>query len=204
MPRSVPTPTRSGPRLLSPDQEASLRERLAARDQGALRELVELVGPWLLGLAQGMLGDPDEAEDVVLETFRIAWEKVPPPDAHPPGLVPWLLHIARNRAIDRIRSRARQRSLRERWGDGQERSVPAVEPAEAALPGWHVHTMVHRALAELPEDQRQAVELAYFEGRTQSEVADALGIPLGTVKTRLRLAFGRLRVSLGQLRDWVI
>lgn len=204
----MPLPAHSrpyrGPRLLSPDREDDLRARLAARDEGALSELVHLLSPWLLGIAQSMLQDPDEAEDVVLETFRIAWEKVPPPDAGPRGLVPWLLQITRNRSIDRIRSRGRQRSLGKRWSASQETIAAPVEPAEAALPGWAVHTAVHQALSELPEDQRRTVQLAYFEGRTQSEVAEALGIPLGTVKTRLRLAFGRLRTSLEQLRDWVI
>jgi RNA polymerase sigma-70 factor (ECF subfamily) len=79
-----------------------------------------------------------------------------------------------------------------------------VEPDEAGHPGWGVHAQVHAALESLPADQLAAVRLAYFEGLTHSEIAERLGIPLGTVKTRLRLAFARLRETLADLRDWVL
>ena len=82
--------------------------------------------------------------------------------------------------------------------------MPPAEPNEAARPGWHVHTQVHAALDALPTDQHAVVRLAYFEGLTQSEIAKHLGIPLGTVKTRLRLAFGHLRTALGGLKDWIL
>lgn len=82
-------------------------------------------------------------------------------------------------------------------------AVPPVEPDEAGQPGWRVHTQVHSALEQLPPDQRAVVRLAYFHGLTQSEIVSELGIPFGTVKTRLRLAFGRLRDALAGLRDWV-
>jgi len=194
------------PRLMSLDREDSFRARLAARDERALAELVDLTSPWLLGLVQGIVNDPDEAEDVVVETFRIAWEKVPPVGAGPRGLVPWLLEVARNRAIDRLRARRRRNRLGEQFlGErADQASVPPSEPNEAARPGWHVHTEVHQALAELPDEQRQAVRLAYFEGRTHSEIAAGLAIPLGTVKTRLRLGMGRLRERLASLQDWVV
>jgi RNA polymerase sigma-70 factor (ECF subfamily) len=194
-------------RLVSEAREDDLRARLAARDERALAELVDLLSPWLLGLTQAMLHDVAEAEEVVMETFRVAWDKVPPPSEGPRGLVPWLLQVARNRAIDRLRARGRRRRLAERWGTAaaqEERAVPAPEPDEAALPGWHVHRAVHSALAALPTEQREAVRLAYFEGETHSEIAEHLGIPIGTVKTRLRLAYGRLRESLASLRGWVI
>ena len=83
-------------------------------------------------------------------------------------------------------------------------SPPAEQPDEAGRPGWHVHTQVHSALAGLPADQQAVVRLAYFEGLTQSEIAAQLGIPLGTVKTRMRLAFGRLRTALAGLKEWVL
>ena len=91
----------------------------------------------------------------------------------------------------------------ERVATTEPTAVPPAEPDEAARPGWHVHAEVHRALAELPGDQREAVGLAYFEGRTHSEIAESLGIPLGTVKTRLRLGLGRLRERLAPLKDWI-
>jgi RNA polymerase sigma-70 factor (ECF subfamily) len=194
------------PRLMSPAREDSFQARLIARDERALAELVDLASPWLLGLVQGILNDPDEAEDVVVETFRVAWEKTPPIGAGARGLVPWLLEVARNRAIDRLRARRRRIRLGEQFlGEmADHTSEPPSEPNEAARPGWRVHTEVHRALAELPDEQRQAVRLAYFEGRTHSEIAEGLEIPLGTVKTRLRLGLGRLRERLASLKDWVV
>lgn len=201
---SVPVRSSGVPRLLSERREEDLRTRLAARDERALSELVTLASPWLLGLAQGMLQDPDEAEEVVLETFRTAWEKVPGPDAGPRGLVPWLLQVTRNRAIDRLRARKRRSRLRERLAASLDQVIRPVEPDEAAHPGWHIHASVHQALAELPEEQREAVHLAYFEGQTHSEIAAQLDLPLGTVKTRLRLGIGRLRTALASLKDWVL
>jgi RNA polymerase sigma-70 factor, ECF subfamily len=202
---SATAPRGSG-RLVSEAREDDLRARLAARDERALAELVDLLSPWLLGLTQSMLHDVGEAEEVVMETFRVAWEKVPPPDEGPRGLLPWLLQVARNRAIDRLRARGRRQRMLERLGTAaaeEMRVSPTPEPNEAALPGWHVHRAVHSALAALPVEQREVVQLAYFEGGTHSEIAERLGIPVGTVKTRLRLAYGRLRESLASLKDWV-
>jgi RNA polymerase sigma-70 factor, ECF subfamily len=199
-----PSADTARPRLVSHEREDTLRARLAARDERALAELVALTSPWLLGVVQGMLQDADEAEEVVLETFRVAWEQVPAPEQRPRGLVPWLLRIARNRAIDRLRARKRRAKLGDRLAADQEGSVPAVEPDEAAHAGWHVHASVHRALADLPEEQLHTVRLAYFEGQTHSEIAKRLDIPLGTVKTRLRLGLERLRGALAPLKDWVV
>lgn len=183
-----------------------MRNRIAARDESALAELVELTGPWLLGVAHGMLRDTEEAEDVVMEAYRTVWRSIQPATAESRGLLPYLLRVTRHRAIDRLRSRQRwQKRLALITPDELERSiVAAVEPNEAAQPGWQLHSQVHAALQELPEEQRTAVQLAYFQGLTQSEIAGTLGIPLGTVKTRLRLAFGRLRTSLAHARDWVL
>lgn len=194
-------------RLLTVAREASLRERLIARDERALVELVDLATPWLLGITQGMLADPDEAEEVVQEAFTIAWTRSHLLRDDAPGLIPWLLRIARNRAIDRLRARKRWRLKLARtraYEPEAEAVTPAREPDEAAAPGWHVHDAVHRALADLPDDQRAAVWLAYFRGLTHSEIAEELDIPLGTVKTRLRLAFDKLRAALAPIKDWVV
>jgi RNA polymerase sigma-70 factor (ECF subfamily) len=203
---STPAGRGSAERVLTLEREASLQERLLARDERALVELVELVTPWLLGVAQGMLSDRDEAEEVVQEAFTIVWRRADLFDRESGRLVPWLLRITRNRAIDRLRAR-RRRSLKttrfETHAAGEAGWTQAIEPNEAALPGWQVHETVHSALRELPEDQLLVVRLAYFEGLTHSEIAGRLGIPLGTVKTRLRLAFDKLRGRLASIRDWV-
>lgn len=196
---------RWGPLTL--ERASALRERLVARDERALEELIALATPWLLGVAQRMLSDPDEAEDVVLEAFRILWDRVDTLSEDQPGLMAWLLRIVRNRAIDRLRAR-RRHGLRveraQRSGVlGDEYEEP-VTPNEAASPGWHVHESVHAALAALPPEQREAVQLAYFRGLTHAEIARTLEIPMGTVKTRLRLAFDKLRVALAPIKDWVL
>ncbi|HLQ22893.1 MAG TPA: RNA polymerase sigma factor [Gemmatimonadales bacterium] len=186
--------------------QAPLRERLIARDEGALVELIETATPWLLGLTQSMLRDQDEAEEVVLEVFRIAWDRVGSLGGEHEGLMPWLLRVARNRAIDRLRHRARWRRKVERaeaLGGTGSTTAQFAEPDESAQPGWHVHESVHAALKALPEEQQAVVRLAYFGGRTHSEIARELGIPMGTVKTRLRLAFDKLRVTLAPIQDWV-
>lgn len=191
--------------LLTLEHESSLRQRIAARDERALAELIEHTTPWLLGVAHAMLHDADDAEDVVMETFRLVWTTVLPADDGAPGIMPLLLRITRQRAIDRLR--ARQRKLRLAAAVAPEHaahaSTAAVEPNEAAQPGWHVHAQVHAALSALPDEQRTAVRMVYFEGLAQSEIATALGVPLGTVKTRIRLAFARLRTALAPVKDWV-
>ena len=191
--------------LMGLAREASLRERLVARDEQALVELVDVATPWLLGLAEAMLHDRDEAEEVVMEAFRTLWENVGPAGEGYAGLMPYLFRVTRHRALDRLRSRRRrEHRLRVAAVEWERASAAPVEPDEAGHPGWQVHTRVHAALEALPPEQRAAVHLAYFAGLTQSEIAARLGIPLGTVKTRLRLAFTRLRGSLAGLKEWVV
>ncbi len=194
--------------ILSRSRESSLRARLIARDETALVELIDLASPWLLGIAQSMLSEQEESEEVVFDSFKIAWDKVGTlPAGDEQRLIPWLCRVTRNRAIDRLRTRRRHRTklelARAFEAPGEAAAAPA-EPNEAALPGWHVHQSVHEALTALPADQLAAVRLAYFNGLSQSEIATELEIPLGTVKTRLRLGFDKLREALAPLRDWVL
>ena len=186
--------------------EASLRRRLLARDEQALVELIELASPWMLGLVQSILSDSDEAEEVVLEAFTAAWNAVGSLGDEHETLLPWLFRIARNRAIDRLRRQKRWRlklARAEAMGALETTQVAPPEVNEAAQPGWHVHQSVHAALAGLPPEQGETVQLAYFHGLTHSEIAQRLAIPMGTVKTRLRLAFEKLRVALAPIKDWV-
>jgi len=202
MAKPEPAPARA----FSLQRETSLRRRLAARDEQALVELIDLATPWLLGVAQGMLSDPDEAEEVVHEAFSAAWNHTGALGDEHEALMPWLLRITRNRAIDRLRRRSRRRARlarAEAAGALGPVAVGPVEPNEAARPGWHVHESVHSALADLPAEQREAVELAYFRGLTHAEIARTLEIPMGTVKTRLRLALGKLRTALAPIKDWL-
>jgi RNA polymerase sigma-70 factor, ECF subfamily len=194
-----------GRRLLETGRETSLRKRLVARDERALAELVEVATPWLLNVARAMLREEDEAEEVVTEAFRQLWENLPSAAGEHAGLMPYLMRVTRHRAIDRLRARRRRlRLLSAAALAGEPPVVPPSEPDEAGRPGYQVHAQVHAALKELPNDEQAVVQLAYFRGLSQSEVAAALGIPLGTVKSRLRRAFGRLRESLAGLEDWVV
>src|SRR5215207_7859552 len=180
-----------GRRSLTLAGEAGLRRRLVARDEQALVQLIDVASPWLLGVTQGMLSDPDEAREVVLEVFAAAWDRVDSLGDEHDALMPWLLRIARNRAIDRLRRRRRFKlklARAEAFGELPPDRVRAVEVDEAAQPGWHVHRSVHAARDGLPAEQREVVRLAYFQGLTHSEIANELAIPMGTVKTRLRLA----------------
>ena len=188
---------------LSQEAQRSLLERLRAREEAALGELYDELAPWVLGLAVRILQDPAEAEEVLSEVFVQVWEQIDRHDARRGPLTPWVLSIARSRALDALRRRRRWWRKADRWGEGQiGEDAPAPDPAEAAVPGWPVHQEVHAALAALPEEQRRVVLLAYFEGLTHSEIARRTDQPLGTVKTRLRIAHAKLAEGLKHLKDW--
>ena len=196
----------SRPRRLSLEEERSLLVRLRAREEGALGELYDRLSPWVLGVAYRILGDADEADEVLSDVFVQVWRRIDQHDAGRGPLTPWVLSIARNRALDLLRRRRRwwrkvDRVERAGMVEGED---PALTPdaAEASVPGWPVHRAVHQALGALPDEQRQVVLLAYFEGLSHSEIARRTGDPLGTVKTRLRLAHQKLEESLRFLKDW--
>jgi RNA polymerase sigma-70 factor (ECF subfamily) len=198
---------RVAPSVLFAVRAPSLHARLTTRDEEALRDLVEILTPWLLGIAQALLVDSDEAEEVVQETFTIVWTRIGQVPSDPRGFLAWVLRVARNRAIDRLRARKRRlrksAHLAENSIEAEQVAEPE-EPNEAGTPGWHVHHTVHAALDALPQDQQEVVWLAYFQGLTQSAIAARLGIPMGTVKTRLRLAVEKLRIGLASMKDWVV
>lgn len=191
---------------LNQEEEGSLLARLRARDQTALGELYDRLSPWVLGVAYRILSDDDEAEEVLSDVFVQVWQRIEQHDARRGPLTPWVLSIARNRALDLLRRRRRWWRKAERvemarmaeTGD----VAPAPEATEASIPGWPVHRAVHEAVAALPVEQRRVVWLAYFEGLSHSEIARRTGDPLGTVKTRLRLAQQKLEENLRYLKDW--
>lgn len=195
------------PRRLSQEEERSLLVRLQAREESALAELYDHLAPWVLGLAERMLRDADEAEDVLSDVFVQVWSRIHQHDSRRGPLVPWVLSIARNRALDLLRRRRRWWRKIERVEGAREAEgadiLDPLEPGEAGVPGWPVHRAVHEALAGLPEIQRRMVQLAYFEGLSHAEIAQRTGTPLGTVKTRLRLAHQKLEDVLRDLRDWM-
>jgi len=195
------------PRRLSQEKERSLLVRLQAREEHALAELYEHLAPWVLGLAERILGDVDEAEEVLSDVFVQVWSRIDQHDARRGPLVPWILSITRNRALDLMRRRRRwarklERMEGARRAEGADR-VDERESGEAMVPGWPVHRAVHQALAGLPDEQRRMVLLSYFEGLSHAEIARRTDTPLGTVKTRLRLAHQKLEEALQDLKDWM-
>ena len=196
----------TSPKRLSQDHQRSLERRLKAGDEHALGELFDLVAPWILGLALRILHDEDEAEEVVGDVFVQVWRHIDQHDAGRGPLVPWILSIARNRSLDALRRRRRWWRKSAHLEQAQDVEGGHSAPAgshEAAVPGWPVHREVHAALAALSEEQRRVVMLSYFEGLSHREIAQRLHLPLGTVKTRLRMAHENLTEGLRHLKDWV-
>lgn len=174
---------------------ADVAQRMASGDEGALRELYDCVHSRALGVAMRVLRDSAEADDVVQEAFVEAWRRAKEFDAKRGGLEGWVTTIARSRAIDRLRSRASHARMSQRAARDPSTERESV-PADACCTTLEVARMV-RALDLLSKEQRTVVELAYFDGLTQSEIAARCDEPLGTVKTRIRLALAKLADELG-------
>lgn len=164
----------------------SLLQRLAQGDKAALADFYDLYAGLVNGLALRILRDVSEAEDVVQEVFLRVWRQADRYDPQRGTPEAWLCTMARTRALDRLRRRAARR----------EDALEAA-PMATLLPRNEEALAVRKALDALSTDQRRAVELAYYGGLTQSEIAQALGEPLGTIKTRIRTAMLRLREALG-------
>jgi RNA polymerase sigma-70 factor (ECF subfamily) len=174
------------------ESDRALVARIEARDAEALGLLYDRHSARLLGLAQRIVGDTGEAEEVLQEVFLHVWKSAATFDPSRGPVLAWLLVATRSRSIDRVRAR------RPSGGHGARSLEEAPEPAsrediesEAASKEWE--DQCRAAIAELPQDQRRALELAYFEGLTQQEIAEATETPLGTVKTRVRLGLVKLR-----------
>jgi RNA polymerase sigma-70 factor (ECF subfamily) len=167
--------------------------RVAQGDTSALAELYDRHARGVYSLALRIVEDQAEAEDVVQEVFSQAWTQASRHDTSRGAVGAWLMMIARSRAIDRIRSR-RARPDSAVADDRAFQTLPDPGlPQDLALLVKEQAERLRTALATLPLLQRVALELAYFEGLTQSEIAERLEQPLGTVKTRMRLALLKLR-----------
>ena len=175
--------------------DGELVERLQRREAQALADLYDRYGRLVYALILRIVKDTGGAEDLVQETFLRAWNRVQGFDAQKGSIGPWLLAVARNRAIDYLRSAGgRERNALEFEETGHpalyndmERDILLAEKARK----------VKAAMDKLSPNQRQVIELAYFEGLSQTEMAERMGQPLGTVKTWARTALKNLRDELG-------
>jgi len=183
--RAVPTSAGDGPAPAESASDSELLVRIAGRDREAFEVLYRRYIRSIFGLALQRLRDRERAEDAAQEMFAAVWRSASSYRPERGPAAPWLYAIARNAIVDRLRSR-----------DDTPMEPPDVishdpgpaERAESSYVSWRIH----RALETLPEREREVVELSYWSGLSQSEVASFLDIPLGTVKTRTRAALARL------------
>jgi len=169
--------------------DPDLVRRMRQGDESALEMLYARYGGLVYSLALRIVGDPELAREVLQDTFLRSWNGRATYDPERGRVAGWLMGIARNGAVDLLRSRPHQARLRER--ERLTMDVPAVEKDTAEVFGLRRDVM--NALHALPTPQREAIELAYYSGMTQTEIAHALKEPLGTVKSRMREALDRIR-----------
>jgi RNA polymerase sigma-70 factor, ECF subfamily len=180
--------------------DVSLLQRILARDTAAVAELYDRHSRLLFGLITRILRDRAEAEEILQQVFVRVWTRAELYDPRLGGPMPWLVRLARNCAIDRLRAR------RARDGAGwtpldESMAEPAasntdIRTPEAAALDAERRGKVMDALDALPAEQRRLIEAAFFEGYTHSELAERFGLPLGTVKTRIRAGMIAMRQRL--------
>ena len=198
---SAPVEAEGGGPIPADLSDADLIGRAAAGDAQALETLYERYSGVVFSFALRLVADRQLAEEVLQEVFFRAWQQGGAYSAQRGTFVTWLLSITHNLAIDEIRKRKR----RPQKADSEEPETVLAGVADTSAGAdvegevWlgSLRTTVAEALKELPQAQRQAIELAYYQGLTQREIAETLGEPLGTIKTRMRLGLQKLREALG-------
>ena len=190
-----PPPDSAGDSFDAPS-DRELYRNLRAGDRAALGNLYARYSSLVYRLALQMLTRPQEAEDLTQEVFLYLWRS----DRYSPergSLGSFLITVTRSRALDRLRSRSTQLKLLQQWGQTVKSQTPPLTPFELASLNQR-SDYVQAALAQLPEKQRTLLELAYYKGLSQSEIATELALPLGTVKTWSRQGLLSLRKHLSQ------
>lgn len=173
-----------------------LLARIGDADASAFRSLFEAVAPLVKGMARRLGADPITADEIVQDTFMNIWRKATFFSPQRGAALPWIFAIARNARIDRMRRQTNWQEL------GRSRDH---EPAEELLPDEalqrrQMKSRLEAALASLPPEQATVVRMAFFEGLTQRDIATALAIPLGTVKTRMTIAYRKIKAAIQEER----
>jgi RNA polymerase sigma-70 factor (ECF subfamily) len=180
------------------DPQLALIQRVGRGDQAAFSDMYDSVAPLVHGVVLKIVRDPSQAEEVVQEVFVELWRVAPRFDPARGTVTSWVATIAHRRAVDRVRSEQAARNRVEREATRVERPHDEVADSVVAVDETQFERRrVRRALDRLTSMQREAVELAYFGGHTYREVAVLLGVPEGTIKTRIRDGMIRLRDELG-------
>jgi len=183
--------------------DAFLMSGIRARDSESFSQLYDRHGSMVFALCVRMLHDRDEAEDVMLEVFWELWDRSGRYDASRSSPLTYLMRVTRSRLIDRLRARRSRQRAELSSGEfsgisNLELKNPDVEPLAETL-RTEQHALVSRAMGGLTPEQRQAIEMAFFDAMTHAEIAAQLKEPLGTIKSRIRQALSRLRQTLGTL-----
>jgi RNA polymerase sigma-70 factor (ECF subfamily) len=180
-----------------------LLARMAAGDENAFGQVYDQSSSLLFTLALRILGDREDASELLQDVYQEVWRKVVRYDAGRGSPMAWLITLTRSRAIDRLRARASR-------GFGATASIDetgAMElPDDRATQleiqaGRELRASVAKALADLPDGQQEALELAYYEGLSHTEIAARLNVPLGTIKTRIKLGMNKLKIALRPWRE---
>lgn len=182
-------------RSLADDRE--LVRQVASGSADALGRLYDLHAAVVFGLARRILGREEDAEEVVQDVFSQVWRQAARYQTERASVAGWLVMLARTRAIDRLRARTSRPDVVRGVSPDQAPPLAAVSPdPETVVASADDARAVRQALVALPDAQRSLVELAYYDGLTHTEIAERTGVPLGTVKTRLRTAMFALRDAL--------
>ncbi len=183
-------------RVVDDDSDEGLLVATAGGDQEAFARLYDRFAPRVFGLVRKVVRDPGLSQDTMQEVMTELWRTSPRFDPDKGNAVSWILTLAHRRAVDAVRREQSARDRADTVGRQEDAARPFDDVSEAVTMADE-HSQIRKALDALTDLQRQAIELAYFQGMTYREVAENLGVPLGTIKTRMRDGMIRLRDTMG-------
>ena len=191
-----------GVETTAPDPLRPVLERMAAGDDSALGALYDATCRRVYGLTLHVLGDPATAEEAALDAYTQVWRQAKRFDPSRGSVTVWLLTIARSRATDLLRARNRDAGRRTSLEVARDLTSPEAGPEESSRDNERARRL-RKAMEVLPAGQRQAINAAFFIGLSHTEIAQALGQPLGTVKTRIRSGLAALRDALASEAEYL-